>query len=89
MGKVKERKGTNLLEFIFFLVAFFHRAEHPFRYRLVADTEFDGSVQDGSTENCVGIPSPGSRTGHTSIHERRRGEDIPEVGDALKDDGGK
>jgi hypothetical protein len=44
------RKGTDLFKLLFF-VAFLYRTEHPFRHCLIADAEFDGSIQDRSAEN--------------------------------------
>lgn len=71
LGGKGRRKGTDLFEDIIFFVAFLYRTEHPFCHGLVADAEFDGSVQDGSSENGVGVPSLGPRTGRMSVHDRR------------------
>lgn len=79
----KRREGTNLFK-LFLFVAFFNRTEHPFCHGLVADTEFDGSIQDGSSENGVGVPSPGPGTGRMSVH----GEDYTS-GVENADGGGK
>jgi hypothetical protein len=67
----RERDGTDLVKTIL-LVAFLYRTEHPLCNGLVADTEFDGGIQYGSTENRVGISSPSPLTGSVSVHRRRR-----------------
>jgi hypothetical protein len=63
----RRREKTDLVR-VLFLVAFFYRTEHPFCHGLIADTKLDGSIQDRSAENGVGIPSSRPRTGSVGVH---------------------
>ena len=68
----RRRERTDLVK-LFFLIAFLYRTEHPFCHGLVVDTELNGSVQDGGSEDCVRIPLSRPRTGPVSVHGRGRG----------------
>jgi hypothetical protein len=72
-------KRTDLLRLLFF-VALFHRAKHPFCHGLVADTEFDGGVQDGGSEDGVRVSPSRSRTwsvSTVSVHGKGGAETVP------------
>ena len=53
---------------VILLVTLLQGTEHPFCHGLVADAELEGSVQDGGSENGVGISLPRSRAELVGVH---------------------
>ena len=70
----KRRTERTDLFRLFVLITFLDWAEHPFCHGLVTDTELNGCVQDGGSEDCVRVSLSRPRTGSVSVHRRGRRE---------------
>jgi len=66
----KRRTERTDLFRLFFLITFLYWTEHPLCHGLVVDTELNGCVQDGCSEDCVRIPLSRPRTRSRSVHRR-------------------
>lgn len=67
--------GETSLVRLILLLAFLQRTEHPLCHGLVANAELESSVQDGGSEDGVGVPLPRSRSRAGLMRVHRWGEE--------------